>query len=215
MDINFNLKDLKNGRVVLLVGLILLLIAAFVFFAVMPLIHSISLNSTAVKNQKAILNYVLKYSAKINSIKSKAAITGGNSAVSGKIGGNAERKIEGKSYIKFISSLFRYFKINKKQISKLYSRYSSAKEVKAGAGLTGKAGSSAAGSNAAGGETAKHSKETVFISLKGLSLNQCVNLIYAISHSSGEYGADIVSINMKKNFTNAKLLNLTINIVRH
>ncbi|MDA8158778.1 MAG: hypothetical protein M0034_06310 [Deltaproteobacteria bacterium] len=193
----------------LLSAAVFLLVIVFVFSIILPLNHSIRLSSIAVKNQKAILNYVLKYSYKINSIKSKAAISAGNSSASvasGKTGGSAESKSEGKGYIKFISSLFKYFKINKTQISKLYSRYSSAvKDAKTGAG----------GSNGAGGVTAKRSKEAILISLKGLSLDQCVNLIYAVSHSSGEYGADIISIKMKKNFTNAKLLNLTINIVRH
>ena len=201
MDINLYLKDLKSRKIVLLSAAVFLLVIVFVFSIILPLNHSIRLSSIAVKNQKAILNYVLKYSYKINSIKSKAAISAGNSSASvasGKTGGNG--------YIKFISSLFKYFKINKTQISKLYSRYSSAvKDANIGAG----------GSNGAGGVTAKRSKETILISLKGLSLDQCVNLIYAVSHSSGEYGADIISIKMKKNFTNAKLLNLTINIVRH
>ena len=209
MDINLYLKDLKSRKIVLLSAAVFLLVIVFVFSIILPLNHSIRLSSIAVKNQKAILNYVLKYSYKINSIKSKAAISAGNSSASvasGKTGGSAESKTGGKGYIKFISSLFKYFKINKTQISKLYSRYSSAvKDANIGAG----------GSNGAGGVTAKRSKETILISLKGLSLDQCVNLIYAVSHSSGEYGADIISIKMKKNFTNAKLLNLTINIVRH
>ena len=98
----------------------------------------------------------------------------------------------------------------------MYSRYSSpVKGAKMEVGLMGASGSGAGGLNVTGAGTAKRSKETVLISLKGLSLNQCVNLIYAVSHSPGEYGADIISTNMKKNFTNGKLLNLTINIVRH
>jgi hypothetical protein len=201
MDINLYLKDLKSRKIFLLGASILLLIIVFVFFIILPLISLIGLNSIAVKNQKAILNYVLKYSTKINSIKSKAAVSAGFSAASGKSIGIGK----GKGYMKFLSSLFQHFKINKTQVFKLYSRYSSA-------GKAGKAGGG--GSNAAGGVNAKRPKETVFISLKGLSLDQCVNLIYAVSHSSGEYGADIISINMKKNFTNGKLLNLTINIVR-
>ncbi len=43
---------------------------------------SIRLNSIAVKNQKAILNYVFKYSSKINSIKSKSVVSAGNLAAS-------------------------------------------------------------------------------------------------------------------------------------
>ena len=70
---------------------------------------SIRLNSIAVKNQKAILNYVFKYSSKINSIKSKSVVSAGNSAASGKTGGNDESKTEGKGYMKFISSLFLFF----------------------------------------------------------------------------------------------------------
>ncbi len=206
MDINLYLKDLKSRKIVLLGAAVFFLVIVLVFSIILPLNHSIRLSSIAVKNQKAILNYVLKYSYKINFIKSKAAISAGNSAASGKTGGNDESKTEGKGYMKFISSLFKYFKINKTQISNLYSRYSSAvKDAKTGAD----------GSNVTGGGTAKRSKETILISLKGLSLDQCVNLIYAVSHSSGEYGADIISIKMKKNFTNGKLLNLTINIVRH
>ena len=203
MDINLYLKDLKNRKIVLLGSAVLLLAIVFVFLIILPLSHSIRLNSIAVKNQKAILNFVLKYSAKINSIKSKAAVSTGFSTVSGKSAGIVNGK--GKGYIKFMSSLFRYFKINKFQISKLYSRYSSSVKH---------ADTGASSSNAAGGGMSKQPKETVFISLKGLSLNQCVNLIYALSHSSQEYGANIISINMKKNFTNGKLLNLTINIIR-
>ncbi len=220
MNINFNLKDLKNGRVVLFGGLVLLLIITLVFFAVLPLVHSIRLNSAAVKNQKAILNYVLKYSAKIDSMKSEEAVLRispvplmlPTAAASGKIVGNFHNK----SYIKFISSLLRYFKINKKQISKLYSRYSS-DEKGGGSGSTSGSGglegkTSAASASGAGG--ASHSNETIFVSLKSLSLNQSVNIIYALSNSSAEYGTHIVSINLKKNFTNDKLLDLTIDIVR-
>ena len=203
MDINLYLKDLKSKKIVLLGSAVFLLAIVFVFFIILPLSHSIRLNSIAVKNQKAILNYVLKYSAKINSIKSKAAVSNGFSAVSGKSAVIVNGK--GKGYIKFMSSLFRYFKINKSQISKLYSRYSSSVKH---------ADTGAISSNVAGDGTLKQPKETVFISLKGLSLNQCVNLIYALSHSSQEYRANIISINMKKNFTNGKLLNLTINIIR-
>ena len=204
MDINLYLTDVNNRKIVLLGSAVFLLAIVFVFFIILPLSHSIRLNSIAVKNQKTILNYVLKYSAKINSIKSKAAVSNGFSVVSGKSAGIINGK--GKGYIKFISSLFRYFKINKSHISKLYSRYSSSVKH---------ANTGASSSNAAGGGRLKQSKETVFISLKGLSLNQCVNLIYALSHSSEEYGANIISINMKKNFTNGKLLNLSVNIARH
>lgn len=201
-SINSFLKDLNvadNRRKVFLLGAaVLLFIIVSIFLIILPLLHSIRLNSLAIKNQKAILNYVLKYSSKIESVKATAPA--GKLAVSGV---SAESGKEG--YLKFISSLFQYFKIDKSQVYKLYSRYSSSGvAVHASGGKTGKEG---AGHGQA--------EETVFISLKGLSLNQCVNLIYAISHSSGEYGAGIISINMKKNFTNDKLLNLTINIARN
>ncbi len=101
MDINLYLKDLKNRKIVLLGSAVFLLAIVFVFFIILPLSHSIRLNSIAVKNQKAILNYVLKYSAKINSIKSKAAVSAGFSAVSGKSAGIVNGK--GKGYINFIS----------------------------------------------------------------------------------------------------------------
>ena len=189
----------NRRKVFLIAGSALLFIIVTVFFIVSPLIHSIYINSQAIKNQKAILNYVLKYSSKIKSIKS--AIPLNKPGISGASGTTS------KGYLKFISSLFKYFKIGKSQVSKLYSKYSSGRSTN-GAPAAAPPVASSEGYNARQGE------ESVFISLKGLSLNQCVNLIYAISHSASGYGAKIISINMKKNFMNAKLLNLTMNITR-
>jgi|GEM_PF-3596347 len=188
INIDSYLKNFKSRKIFLFGAVLLLLIIVFVFLIILPLNHSIRLNSIAVKNQKAILNYILKYTSKIKSIKSAAGTANlpplsGASAVHGK----------SKEYMKFISSMFQYFNIDKSQISKFYSRYASALKK---------------------GKVDRSKKETVFISLKGLSLNQCINLIYALSDSSGKYGAHIISISMKKNFTNDKLLNLKVNIVR-
>ncbi|MHB1679515.1 MAG: hypothetical protein ACYCTB_03260 [bacterium] len=174
----------NQQRTLLIAGVSSVVFIFLIFSIIIPEINGTKLTNTIVKNQKSILSYILKYSDKINRLKltDKAKIKSPASA------GAARRsaKVIKKGYIKFISSLIKYFKINKDRVSKLYSRYSSKK-------------------GAAG-------KESVFLSLKGLSLNQCVNMIYALSSS---YNAKIVSIKVKKNFKNDKLLNLSLNIERH
>ncbi|MHB1665044.1 MAG: hypothetical protein ACYCT7_07285 [bacterium] len=171
-------------RPLLIAGASSVVFIFLIFFILIPEINGIKLTNETVKNQKSILSYILKYSDKINRLKltDKAKIKPPAFA------GAAIRpaKVIKKGYIKFISSLIKYFKINKDSVSKLYSRYSSKKGAA--------------------------EKESVFLSLKGLSLNQCVNMIYALSSS---YNAKIVSIKVKKNFKNDKLLNLSLNIERY
>jgi hypothetical protein len=178
----------NQQRLLLIAGASLVIFIFLIFFIIIPEINGIKLTNETVKNQKSILSYILKYSNKINRLqlsgnaKIKAPASAGTA--------NAA-KVMKKGYVKFISSLIKYFKINKDKVSKLYSRYSSKKGVSK-KGVSG--------------------KESVFLSLKGLSLNQCVNMIYALSSS---YHAKIVSIKVKKNFQNNKLLNLSLDIERH
>jgi hypothetical protein len=178
----------NQQRLLLITGVSAVIFIFLIFFIIIPEIKGIKSTDETLKNQKSILSYILKYSNKINGLKlvESGKIKGSSSA--GKAGSVKVIKI---GYVKFISSLIKYFKINKDKVSKLYSRYSSKK-------------------GASGEEV--HTKESVRLSLKGLSLNQCVNMIYALSSS---YNAKIVSIKIKKNFHNNKLLNLSLDIERH
>lgn len=185
----------NNQRMPLLItGASLIILIFLIFSIIIPAINNIKLNDAAVKNQRAILTYILKYSNKINELKS-ADKAKKKLKVNSAIVGSSVKTVK-TGYIKFINSLIKYFKLNKNNVSKLYSKYSNKKQAENG--ISGN----------------KKGNESIFISLKGLSLNQCVNMVNALSSSSSAYNAKIVAIKLKKNFKNDKLLNLSLNIDR-
>ncbi len=90
-----------------------------------------------------------------------------------------------KGYIKFLIGVFRYLKIRKSSIKRLDGTYKKRE-----------------GKNV----------EIVSMTLKGLALNQIINIIYNIK--SFNYSVNIESLKIYKNFNNKKLLNLNAVINR-
>ncbi len=148
---NFNIEQLdKNQKISLGIGGLLILLIFVIFFLIIPGLTALKrLNATIIQEQKT-LNYIIKYSHKIASIKSYANTENNNLLNKA----NPHITYKKRGYITFLTGLFKHLNISKISIKKLNGIYSKNKNNK--------------------------KAEKISIILEGLTLNQVINIIYNI-----------------------------------
>ena len=202
---NFNFKNnetIKNiryfigeldtpARYLLISGIMLAVSFAAVIIFLLPSAYNLRNASNAVNIEKGNLDYIIKYAEKINA--ARASNADGSSGAASMPAANNKKS----GYINSVYSMLNYLKINKNDIEKLTGSYSK-KEP--------------GGQNGVNGQNPAKEREDVSIVLRGLSLNELVDVIYGLSASG--YRVKFTSIKIHKNFDDEKLLDLNITLKR-
>lgn len=188
-DLDYRSKYLLASSILVMVSLGLIIIF------ILPSLGGTANTNKGISIEKADLAYIIKYAKKINAIKSSSAVVTRQPA-----------SPEGeKGYIKSLYAMTAYFGIQKNSIKKLTGSYS--KDDGNGSG-----GSSQADGGSQGNQGNAPLTENVSVKLRGITLNELVDVIYGI-YSSG-YPVKFDSIKVGKNFDDKKLLNLDLALER-
>lgn len=201
---NFNFKNnetIKNiryftgeldtpARYLLISGIMLFVSVAAIILLLIPSASNLRNASIAVNIEKGNLDYIIKYAEKINA--ARASNAGGSAGANTPPANNKKT-----GYINSVYSMLNYLKINKNDIEKLTGSYSK-KERAAGNGVKG--------------QNPAKEDEDVSIVLRGLSLNELVDVVYGLPASG--YPVKFTSIKIHKDFDDKKLLDLNVTLKR-
>lgn len=168
--------NISDKKNILYLGLLAIAYIVIIFYVILPLIKKNGIETSAVKAAKSSLNYVMLYSSKIDALKKAEKLNNHGNNNYN----NYSRKINpaGKSGKGFL----KYFKTSL-----------------AFFGISKKNIAKFYASYNAGGEN-------VTVSLKGVSLNKAVDVIYFLSNSG--YDTVVKSLKIKRNFNDGKTLDL-------
>ena len=169
-----NSMNISDKKNILYLGLLAIAYIVIIFYVILPLIKKNGIETSAVKAAKSSLNYVMLYSSKIDMLKKAEKLNNHGNNNHN----NYPRKINpaGKSGKGFL----KYFKTSL-----------------AFFGISKKNIAKFYASYNAGGEN-------VTVSLKGVSLNKVVDVIYFLSNSG--YNTVVKSLKIKRNFNDGKTL---------
>ncbi len=198
----------SRSRYLLFSAVFTLISLSVIFIFLLPSVSALRGMSNTVNIEKANLDYVARYAKRIDGLKASNL-----TARTGQAGAAPKNKKTG--YIKSVYAMLDYFKIKKDAVKKLTGSYL---KSKAGynsdetGGVSGKNKVKGKGQNEITGGKNSGRAEDVSLALRGLTLNELIDVIYGLS--SSDYRVNFTSIKMHKNFSDNKLLNLNLSLER-